>query len=183
VVGYHLFRDDSEIATIPAVSTSFIDTGLVTNTSYTYKVRAFDDAVPSNISAFSSSVDVTTLSPAPPPDDNDAITSPAAGAILCINAAFTVTWDTAKFSGTVEIAIGFGDQPQVWTILSVGHANNGSFTYTPATPIDKARFRIRETNNLSNFATGDGAVAFIVCGTWDSAVVWARTVWSGAKWG
>ncbi len=60
VAGYGLYRGGVLVASV-TTGTSYTDTGLTANTSYSYTVLAFDDAVPANASAQSSpSVNVTT---------------------------------------------------------------------------------------------------------------------------
>jgi chitodextrinase len=61
ITGYQVFRNGSQIAT--AAGTSFSDTGLAANTSYTYAVNAVDTA--SNLSAFSTTATATTQDVAP----------------------------------------------------------------------------------------------------------------------
>lgn len=56
VTGYHVYREDTEIATVQ--SPSFTDTGLNADTTYTYTVKAFDAA--GNISPASSAVKART---------------------------------------------------------------------------------------------------------------------------
>ena len=62
VAGYTVFRNGVEVTSV--AGTSYNDTGLTANTTYSYTVLAFDDAVPANESAQSSAANVTT--PAPP---------------------------------------------------------------------------------------------------------------------
>lgn len=59
--GYHIWRDDVQIAT--TTLTTYSDTGLTSSTTYTYYITAFDSVF--NESASSSVVATTTLSPAP----------------------------------------------------------------------------------------------------------------------
>jgi len=58
VTGYRVYRDGNQIATTP--TTNYFDTGLLTSTTYSYAVAAYDGA--GNLSAQSSSVQATTLS-------------------------------------------------------------------------------------------------------------------------
>ncbi|MGE4283809.1 MAG: S-layer homology domain-containing protein [Clostridia bacterium] len=59
VEGYDVYRDDVKIANVAA--TSFSDTGLIENQTYTYKVKAYDRA--GNYSDYSESLTVNTVSP------------------------------------------------------------------------------------------------------------------------
>jgi hypothetical protein len=63
VTGYEIYRDDHLLATTSGSGTSFGDTTGSPNTTYTYKVRAFDAA--GNLSGFSNTATVTTPSGAP----------------------------------------------------------------------------------------------------------------------
>jgi hypothetical protein len=65
VTGYQVFRGASQVGS--PVATSFSDTGLSPNTSYTYTVKAKDAA--NNLSAASSPVSVTTMSNSGPPTE------------------------------------------------------------------------------------------------------------------
>src|SRR5262249_30656606 len=58
VDGYTVYRDGSEVATVDGLTTSFADTGLTADTTYTYTVDAFDAA--GNHSAPSSPAQATT---------------------------------------------------------------------------------------------------------------------------
>ena len=63
VVGYQVFRDGVQITTV--ATTNFSDTGLLASTTYSYELRAFDNA--GNISSSSVAVATTTLATPPPP--------------------------------------------------------------------------------------------------------------------
>jgi uncharacterized repeat protein (TIGR03806 family) len=58
LAGYRVLRDGIQIAT--TVVANFGDTGLTANTTYTYTVRAFDNATPANTSAPSAAAIATT---------------------------------------------------------------------------------------------------------------------------
>jgi chitodextrinase len=63
VAGYKVFRNSSQVAT--TTTTSYLDTGLVASTTYTYTVAAFDAA--GNVSAASSPFVITTTAAASGP--------------------------------------------------------------------------------------------------------------------
>ena len=48
VAGYNIFRDGNPVAIATVTTTSFSDTGLASNTLFSYSVTAFDNAVPVN---------------------------------------------------------------------------------------------------------------------------------------
>ena len=58
LAGYRLLRDGVQIAT--TATTNYIDMGRIASTTYTYAVRAYDNATPANVSADSLSAVVTT---------------------------------------------------------------------------------------------------------------------------
>ncbi|MFB8575946.1 fibronectin type III domain-containing protein [Enterococcus hirae] len=58
VTGYHVYRDDQLIQTLSGTELSYIDTGLMEATTYTYKIRAVDQA--GNLSEASSAVKART---------------------------------------------------------------------------------------------------------------------------
>jgi uncharacterized repeat protein (TIGR03806 family) len=60
VAGYEVFRDGGAAPIRSLAATSFEDSGLAAGTSYTYRVRAFDSAVPANYSALSSAATAST---------------------------------------------------------------------------------------------------------------------------
>lgn len=63
VAGYRVFRDGGATPVGTPTGTSFTDTGLTASTNYSYTVRAFDAAVPPNVSAASGAVNATTNAP------------------------------------------------------------------------------------------------------------------------
>ena len=67
VAGYRVYRDGSAEPVATVATTSYDDAGLAPGTAYTYAVRAYDAAVPPNVSPTSATVNVTT--PADTPDE------------------------------------------------------------------------------------------------------------------
>jgi hypothetical protein len=61
VVGYLIFRDGSQIASVGASPTSYSDTGLASGTTYSYTIKAVDAA--GNLSVASSPTSATTGTP------------------------------------------------------------------------------------------------------------------------
>lgn len=58
LAGYRVLRGGTEIATTTA--TGYTDSGLTGSTPYSYTVRAYDNAMPANVSADSAPADITT---------------------------------------------------------------------------------------------------------------------------
>jgi hypothetical protein len=77
IAGYDVYRDGVQIATVSG-ATSYIDTPLAANTSYSYQIAAFDGASVPNVSALSAALSVTTL------PDTTAPTVPTALATVSI---------------------------------------------------------------------------------------------------
>ena len=62
VAGYRIYRDGSATVLATVTTTSYADSGLTASTAYSYRVRAFDLALPAaNESALSTAVSATTL--------------------------------------------------------------------------------------------------------------------------
>jgi len=78
VVGYRVYRNGTQVATVTS-GTSYQNTSLTPNTTYTYTVSAYDQA--GNSSAQSSPVNATTL---PPPVQNIYQVSCSDGGIQCV---------------------------------------------------------------------------------------------------
>jgi chitodextrinase len=87
--GYYIYRNGNQIATVSS-ATSYTDTALVTSTTYSYRVAAFDTAKPPMVSAQSSALGVTTLA------DTQAPTVPAGLAASNVStSSVTLTWNAS----------------------------------------------------------------------------------------
>lgn len=67
VAGYRVFRSGSASPVATVTGTTYLDAGLAADTEYSYRISAFDDAVPPNVSALSASASARTSSGATPP--------------------------------------------------------------------------------------------------------------------
>jgi hypothetical protein len=56
VSGYHVYRDGNLLTSVGKTTTSYVDGTVVAGTTYTYTVRAYDNASPPNVSAASNAV-------------------------------------------------------------------------------------------------------------------------------
>ena len=102
VTGYQVFRGSTQVGT--ATSTSYTDTGLTANTSYTYTVKAFDAA--GNVSAASAALTVTT-----------ATSGGSGGGPTGVTASLHVDNDWGSgFTGTVTVANGGTTAIKNWTV-------------------------------------------------------------------
>ena len=126
VAGYRVFRNGTQIATTTA--TTYLDTSLTGNTSYTYTVTAFDAA--GNVSAQSAPASATTPAVSDTTAPTTSITSPAAGAT--ISGSSTVVTATASDNvGVIKVQ------------LYVDNVLSGTLTAAPYS-------FILNTNTLSN---------------------------------
>ena len=67
IAGYRVFRDAGATPITTVTTTSYTDGNLAASTTYSYTVRAFDQATPANESAASAAASATTsAAPAPP---------------------------------------------------------------------------------------------------------------------
>jgi chitodextrinase len=96
VVGYHIFRDGVQIATVPGNVTTYTDTGLAPSTQYTYRVRAFDAA--GAVSQQSAPIVGTTL----PGDVNTPPTVPAG---LVVTGTTTSSVSLAWLASTDNVGV------------------------------------------------------------------------------
>ncbi len=94
VAGYEVWQGATNIATV--TSTSFSDTGLTANTSYTYTVMAYDAA--GNTSGPSTSATAMTLAAAPV-----APTAPANLSATAHDGYVTLSWDVVSGATTYNI--------------------------------------------------------------------------------
>ena len=110
--GYRVFRNGTQVATIPGTGTAFADTGLAAATSYSYTVLAYDSVTTTLVSAQSSAVSSTTQAAPVAPSDTTAPSAPtnvtAALASTTTN-TITVNWgastDNAGGSGLKQYIV------------------------------------------------------------------------------
>ena len=195
--GYYVYRNGNTATPIASVrsGTGFTDSGLSPNTSYTYQVAAFDLAAPSNVSAPSTVLRVTTQSATQSgfsPSFNGSIGAVGVtGSYTLSNGSFTVKGSGADIWGTAD---GFEFVSQVLT-------GDGSITarvvsQTNTNDWAKAGVMFRETLGASSsfvdvvVTPGAGAAMQARKGTGMSAVntqgpstikapYWVRLVRSG----
>ncbi len=137
-VGYHVYRNGSNtsIQTVTGGATSWTDTSVLPNSTYTYTVDAFD-AVPNTSSQSQASAPVTTPSPAPdttPPDVPTGVkavanspTSVTVSWAASFDAVGTVGYDVYRDGSTTAIQTVTGGATS-WTDTTV--QPNTSYSYT-----------------------------------------------------
>lgn len=161
--GYDVERNGAVIA-IDVPTTSYVDTGLSSGATYTYRVRARDNA--GNVSAFSTARSVTTA-------DTTAPTVPVISAAALSSSELQVSLVTPS----TDIGSGLRDYTlQVsstgtsgWSDLATG-LQAGSFPYTHGglTASTQRFYRLRAFDIATNFST--------------SSVVNATTLATGLNW-
>lgn len=126
VAGYYVYQNDSQIATVPATSTSYDDTGLVPSTSYLFAVAAYNAA--GNVSGQSFSVEGTTLGvdTTPPSKPLDLIATPLS------TSAIGLSWGASTDNVGVAGYYIYRDGNQVATVgaTSTTYTDTGLATST-----------------------------------------------------
>jgi uncharacterized repeat protein (TIGR03806 family) len=100
IAGYRIYRDGSTsiLATVTS-GTTFTDSGLALNTTYSYQVRAFDAATPPNVSALSTSASATTQ------DDSTAPTVPSGVTATALSSSqIRIDWTASTDVGGLGVA-------------------------------------------------------------------------------
>jgi chitodextrinase len=163
VIGYHVWRGDSVIAT--TTSTSFTDSGLWPDAPYSYTVSAFDAA--GNESARSAPASVTTLADTNPPSTPTQLSQTAA----------TETTATLRWHASTDDVAVTGYQYYGATASPLGTTPDTSVTYTGlacGTSYVVGIVAFDEAGNLSPEATTTLTTA--ACGsavvTLDKRVTW-----------
>lgn len=100
VTDYHIYRNDSLLATTPNATPEYTDSSVSAGTTYTYKIKARDAAA--NASADSNTITVTTRT-APTADNQLGRVEVDFGTTPVVDATFTVT-DAAITPGSHIIA-------------------------------------------------------------------------------
>jgi lysophospholipase L1-like esterase len=127
VGGYNVFRNGTKIAS--ATSTSYSDTGLTSNTLYTYTVTAFDRMTPNrNESAQSAPASATTQTVAQPAPTVSLQVSPST---VAIGGTTTLTWTSTNATACTASGGGWaGAQSASGSVKSGALSVNTTFTLT-----------------------------------------------------
>jgi pectate lyase len=140
-------------------STSYVDTGLTDNTTYTYQVKARDKSPGRNETAYSTPASGTTQifndSAAPTPDPMTWAVLPAVTVIGNITMTASTAIDVSGVEYSFE-CIGGGGHSSGWqdseTYTDTGLANNVTYTYT-VTARDKSANQNQTAASISVSAT------------------------------
>jgi alpha-tubulin suppressor-like RCC1 family protein len=133
IVGYKLYRNGVQIATLAGNATSFSDTPLAALTTYNYSISSFDAA--NNNSVQSPTVQVTTLPYVDTIAPTVNVTSPFSGAT--ISGTFTLSADASDNIGVVGVRfkvdgndLGEDTSYPYWISLNTLSVSNGSHVIT-----------------------------------------------------
>ena len=140
-------------------STSFSDTGLTANTSYSYRVRATDAA--GNLSAYSNTATATTLQGTTPPTPPSNLTATAASASQ-INLSWTASTDPVGVTSyLVERCSGAGCS----NFAQIGTPPSTSFSDTGLTASTSYSYRVRATDAAGNLSAYSNTATATTTGT------------------
>jgi len=151
----------SEIATVTANITSYQNTGLTQNTSYSYRVKAFNA---DGNGPYSNIVTATTLSTAVKAPTNLTATAISSSQI-------NLTWvDNSNNETGFSVEFGLGTNPTSWTQIAQIGANVSSFQHTGLTANTTYSYRVRAFNsteysgysNIATATTQDGQTKIIL---------------------
>ena len=141
VIGYRLFRDGEQIATLGA-QTSYQDNGVSPAAEYVYEVRAVDAA--GNVSSSSGQASATT--PPPPPLD---ISPPTAPALLTANASSGTAIDLAWAAASDDVDVtGYRVVRDDVNIATVGAQT--SYRDSGLTPASRYEYQVHALDGAGN---------------------------------
>ncbi len=145
VTGYRVFRNGTQISG-NTTSTSFNDTGLTPNTSYSYTVAAFDAA--GNVSAQSTALAIATLPDTTAPSVPTGLTSPSQ-TVNSISLTWTASTDNVAVTGYKV----FRNGTQVG-----GTITTTSFTDTGLTQITQYSYTVAAIDAAGNTSVQSSAL-------------------------
>ena len=151
-------------------STSFSDTGLTANTSYSYRVRATDAA--GNLSGYSNTASATTTSgqDTTPPTAPSYLTATAASASQ-INLSWTASTDNVGVTGyLVERCSGAG----CTNFAQIGTPTSTSFSDTGLTAGTSYSYRVRATDAAGNLSAYSNIATATTTGTTGGTITFVQ---------
>jgi fibronectin type 3 domain-containing protein len=139
VIGYTVYRNGSAIATVSGGTTTYHDASVVSGTTYTYIVDAFDAA--GNHSPSSNSVTITPVSDVQPP------TTPTSLAATPVNPnRVDLTWNASTDNVAVTGYTVYRDGAQ----LDVTGGSTTSYSDTTASPATQYTYRVDAFDAAAN---------------------------------
>ncbi len=147
--GYKIYRGSNEIAILDASATTYSDSGLESDTEYTYHVRAFDNA--GNYSDFSDPLTARTRPPAgdtTPPSVPQNLSAQATGD-NSINLTWSASTDTGG-SGLAGYRIYRKDKDNYGSAIAYVDASTTEYENTGLQPGTTYRYKIIAVDNAGN---------------------------------
>ncbi|MGE5528005.1 MAG: family 20 glycosylhydrolase [Patescibacteria group bacterium] len=160
VAGYKVFRGGVEIDTV--TGTTYSDTGLSPNTTYSYYVKAFDAA--GNVSAQSNTAQATT----PPSGDTQAPTAPTNLEATAVSSSqINLTWTASTDNVGVTGYQVFRNGVQVGTSATTSYSDTGlqpATTYSYYVKAYDAAGNVSSQSNTAQATTQAGGGANLALG-------------------
>jgi hypothetical protein len=126
LAGYYILRDGTKVGSVSSTTTSYTDTTLTANTTYSYTIQAFDKASPPNVSAQSSAASITTPK-TPTPTTPTGVTAKADSAT-----SVTLSWTASTDANGPGLA-GYYIIRNGTTIAQLPGSTSSAITYTDTT--------------------------------------------------
>ncbi|MDD2402559.1 MAG: fibronectin type III domain-containing protein, partial [Clostridia bacterium] len=153
VAGYELYRDDVKTKTLTATLTSYTDSGLLPNTTYSYYVKAYDAS--SNISEISNTITADTVI------DTEAPTIPTNLAVgSATGKSITIVWKPSIDNVSVTGYTIYRDGDKVGTTSTASYTDEGLIANTTYTYKVEA---YDAANNISAQSSELQAIPMIPC--------------------
>lgn len=143
IAGYRVFRDGALIGSTEG--TSFVDSGIVSGSSYTYKVIAFDAAGNESVSSDELQASTPVIEQVPPVISNITVTN------ISSNSA-TINWETNEPS-TSQVEYGFTSLYGATSDYNLVLTTNHHLTLTGLSSGATYNYRVRSEDNAGNIAT------------------------------
>jgi chitodextrinase len=146
VGGYIVYRNGTQISSV--TTTSYSDAGLTPSTSYSYKVVAFDKAIPVNLSAPSAALIVMTAADTQPPTAPSALTATTASSTQ-INLSWTASSDNV---GVTNYLIERCQGASCANFAQIATFPTTTYNDTGLTGASSYSYRVRATDAAGNLS-------------------------------
>jgi len=154
LAGYSIFRDGGATPVATVTTTSWSDTGLSPETTYSYTVRAFDAAT--NTSALSGVATATTLAP-PPPDTTPPTTPQHLQASASGPSRIDLSWEASTDTGSGVASYRIYRDGSTTPITSVTTLNYSDTGLSPSTTYSYAVSAVDVAGNESPLSAAASA--------------------------